>query len=246
MLTHRQVDTLDKDCLALPTMWSQHVIDGLQRTKDHAMTHPYQTPLAYRLDHLCIEEPGLGHPARLWQWPFRLPAFWLHPVPIVGEQSCQILSKPVRQKEGGAVGGQDLRYLMHHGLCHGQRTFTHIDGQHNLLSGSMAIHTQEGERSGRSIASAAVTSLVLTVLSRAKSSSSWTWWTRTSCRMYREKACSCSTASSNHCSTVLGSTSNIRAVPRMPSPSARQARTHTMSSTGARLPCKSVPRVSRK
>ena len=37
-------------------------------------------------------------------------------------------------------------------------------------------------------------------------------------------------------STVLGSTSNTRAVPRMPSPSARHAMTRTMHSTEARLP----------
>ena len=62
------------------------------------------------------------------------------------------------------------------------------------------------------MASAALTSPVLTALSRAKSSSSWTCWTRTSCRTYQEKACSCSAASTNHCSTVLGSTSNTRVV----------------------------------
>jgi hypothetical protein len=46
--------------------------------------------------------------------------------------------------------------------------------------------------------------------------------------------------------TVLGLTSNTRAVPRMPSPSARHATTHTMSSTETRLPWKRVPRGSRK
>src|SRR5712691_9753120 len=50
----------------------------------------------------------------------------------------------------------------------------------------------------------------------------------------------------NNCSTVLGSTSNTRAVSRMPTPSAKHAMTRTMSSTEACLPCKSVPSVSRK
>ena len=85
-----------------------------------------------------------------------------------------------------------------------------------------------------------------TALSKAKSSSNCTCLTRTSCRTCREKACSCSAASTSHCSTVFGSTSNTRAVPRMPKPSARHAMTRTMSSTEVRLPCKSVPRVSRK
>ena len=50
------------------------------------------------------------------------------------------------------------------------------------------------------------------------------------------KGLSCSAASTNHPSTVLGSISNTRAVPRMPKPSARQAMTCTMRSGDERLP----------
>ena len=51
----------------------------------------------------------------------------------------------------------------------------------------------------------------------------------------------CSAASINQCSTVFGSTSNTRAVPRMPKPSARQPITCTMRSTETRLPWNRVP-----
>jgi len=75
-----------------------------------------------------------------------------------------------------------------------------------------------------------------TALSRAKSSSRCTCLTRTSCRTWRENAWSWSAASTHQCRAVFGSTSNTRAVPRIPSPSARHERTRTMRSTEARLP----------
>ena len=56
----------------------------------------------------------------------------------------------------------------------------------------------------------------------------------------------CSAASANQCNTVFGATSKTRAVARIPKPSARQAKTRTMSSTAACLPWKSVPWVSKK
>src|SRR4029453_14906247 len=57
-------------------------------------------------------------------------------------------------------------------------------------------------------------------LRSANNSSSWTWLMCISWRKWRENARRCSAASTSHCSTVLGSTSNTRAVPRIPSPSA--------------------------
>src|SRR5499433_75943 len=116
----------------------------------------------------------------------------------------------------------------------------------NLLSGSSATHTHWGVRSKRAIASASLTSPSFTALRRANNSSSWTWLTCISWRKWRENACRCSAASTNHCNTVLGSTSKTRAVARIPRPSAKQALTRTSSSGATRLPWKSVPRVSRK
>src|ERR1043166_7868772 len=66
----------------VPAMRSQHVIDGLQRTKHHAMTQPYQTPSAHGLDHLRIEQLRQRHPPRLRCGACDLAPWRLHPVPI--------------------------------------------------------------------------------------------------------------------------------------------------------------------
>src|SRR5207342_656271 len=57
------------------------------------------------------------------------------------------------------------------------------------------------------------------------------------CRTYCEKALRWSAASTSHCSTVFGSTSNTRATAQMPRPSAKAPTAHTRSSVGTRLPC---------
>jgi hypothetical protein len=58
----------------------------------------------------------------------------------------------------------------------------------SLVTGSIATHTQCGERDKRWMVSASLTSPALTALSKAKSSSSCTWLTCRSCRKSREKA----------------------------------------------------------
>src|SRR6266446_8570257 len=110
----------------------------------------------------------------------------------------------------------------------------------------MAAHTQCGERERRWIASASLTSPVLTALSRAKSASSRTCVTRTSWRKYCEKATAWSATSTSHANTVFGSTSNTRATARMPKPSASAPTAHTSFSGATRLPCNGVPWVSWK
>src|SRR4030095_4883953 len=116
----------------------------------------------------------------------------------------------------------------------------------SLVTGSMAAQTQCGERERRSTASASLTSPVLTALRRAKSSSSCTCVTCTSCKKYWEKAVACSATSTSHARTVLGSTSNTRATARMPKPSASAPTPHTRTSGATRLPCNGVPWVSWK
>src|SRR5215471_16877793 len=86
----------------------------------------------------------------------------------------------------------------------------------SLVTGSIAVHTQCGARDRRVMASASLTSPACTALSSAKSSSSWTCVTCTSCKKYRAKAVAWSATSTNHCSTVFGSTSKTRATARMP------------------------------
>ena len=80
----------------------------------------------------------------------------------------------------------------------------------NLVTGSMATHTQWGDRGKRWIASASLTSPAFTALSMAKSAPSCPWVTRGSGKNQREKAAAWSTASTNYCSIVFVSTSNIR------------------------------------
>src|SRR5499433_2380979 len=110
----------------------------------------------------------------------------------------------------------------------------------------MAAQTQCGERERRSTASASLTSPVLTALRRAKSSSSCTCVTCTSCKKYCEKAMAWSATSTSQPSIVLGSTSNTRATARMPSPAASAPTAHTSRSGATRVPCNGVPWVSWK
>src|SRR5262249_37609412 len=86
----------------------------------------------------------------------------------------------------------------------------------------MAVHTQYGERSSRLMASSSLISPALRSRSTAYNSSSCSCSRWRSQRKEAEKAYSCSAASTNHCSTVVGATSKTRAVARMPKPSANQ------------------------
>ena len=96
------------------------------------------------------------------------------------------------------------------------------------------------------MASSSLISPALRARNTAYNSSSCSCSRWRSQRKEAEKARSCSAASTSQCNTVLASTSKTRAVARMPKPSARQAKTRTMSSTAACLPWKIVPWVSRK
>src|SRR5215467_16173788 len=82
MLPDDEVEALHEGGIDVPAMRSQHGIDGLQRAKHHAMTHPYQTPSAHGLDHLRREQLRQRHPARLGHWTLCTPAWRLYPLPI--------------------------------------------------------------------------------------------------------------------------------------------------------------------
>src|SRR3954465_1003023 len=62
MLADAEVDPLHEGGVDVPAMWSQHGIDGLQRAKHHAVTHPHQATAAYGLDDLRVEQLGEWHP----------------------------------------------------------------------------------------------------------------------------------------------------------------------------------------
>src|SRR5262249_21762589 len=63
MLADAEVEPLYKGRVDVPTQGSEHVIDGLQGAKHHAVLHVDQAPASPRLDHLRVEQ------LRLWQPP---------------------------------------------------------------------------------------------------------------------------------------------------------------------------------
>ena len=132
--------------------------------------------------------------------------------------------------------------MVDHALRHRERALPDGDRQPQLALGSIAPQTHWGDRSRRSLASAALPSPALTALSSARVRPiALVSPVRRAGRIGRRPG-SCSAASISHCRTVFGSPSNPRAVPRMPRPSARHAMTRTMISTEVRVPGKSVPR----
>src|SRR5439155_4974870 len=68
MLTDAEVDAFDAGRVDLPTRCCEPLLNRLQGAEHDAMTDPHQTPPAYGLDHLCIEQPGSRHPAWFWGW----------------------------------------------------------------------------------------------------------------------------------------------------------------------------------
>src|SRR5215475_4438712 len=116
MLADAQVDALNEGGVDVPTVPGQHLLNSRQRAEDHPMAHPHQAPSAYRLDHLPIEEPGQGYPARLGGWPCGLAARWLDPVAIVRQQGRRVLFEAISQEEGHTARCQDLGHLMHDAL----------------------------------------------------------------------------------------------------------------------------------
>src|SRR5215831_17102280 len=99
------------------------------------MAHAHQAPLAYRLDHLRIEQPGQRHPAWLGRRPLVLAAWWLHPLTEMGEERRGVLLEAVRQEEWHTAGCQHLHDLVDYALRHGQRPVPDVDGQQQFTLG---------------------------------------------------------------------------------------------------------------
>jgi hypothetical protein len=132
MLTDGQVDALHKRGIDLPAACCQHLLDSFHRPEDHTMLDGHEAPAPVRLHHPRLEQPGPRHPARLGRWTFGLAAWRLHPVPIMGQQGCHVLAKAIGEKQWGAVRGHDLRDMMDHTLCHGERPITDVDREQQL------------------------------------------------------------------------------------------------------------------
>src|SRR6266540_7413345 len=66
MLADREIDALHEGGIDLPTVYREHLLDGLKGPKHHTVCDADQALAAHGLDHLRIEQLGQGHPAWLW------------------------------------------------------------------------------------------------------------------------------------------------------------------------------------
>src|SRR5262249_49672126 len=129
MLADTEVEALNEGGVDLPAAGRQHLLDGLQRAEHDPVSHADQTAPPHCLDHLRIEEFRQWHPARLRRRPFVLTAWWLDPLPIMREQSHEILPKAIGETQGGAVGRQDLRDMVDKALRHRERAIPDVERQ---------------------------------------------------------------------------------------------------------------------
>src|SRR5215813_1223050 len=171
MLAKIQGESFEKRRIELPPALGQNRLDGLGRAEDDGVCHPHEAPSPVGLDHRRIEQRGLRHPSQPGPWAFGLAAPEVHPLAIVRHERSERVPQPVRQTQRGAVWSQYLGDLMKEPLRQSQGALPHVNGQAELQTGSIATHTQGGERARRSIASASLTSPSWTALSKANSSS---------------------------------------------------------------------------
>src|SRR5262249_3734393 len=82
-----------------------------------------------------VEQLWEWHPTWLGGRAVHLPAWWLHPLPIVPQQGRQILPKSVGEKQRGTVGSQDLGNMVDKALRHGERVLPDVDRQQQFTLG---------------------------------------------------------------------------------------------------------------
>src|SRR5215510_12604734 len=95
MLADSEVDSLHKGGVDVPTKRSQEVIDGLEEAKHPTELHSDETSPSHGFDHVRLEQLRQGHPTRLGGRAWRLPAWWLYPLPVVGQQGGHVLAKAI-------------------------------------------------------------------------------------------------------------------------------------------------------
>src|SRR5262245_1906632 len=84
MLAKAEIDSLHKGSIDLPAQRAQYLIDGLDRAKHHAGTHPGPPASPHGLDGLRIAQLGQWHPPGLGSKPGGLasgggsPGEWPH------------------------------------------------------------------------------------------------------------------------------------------------------------------------
>src|SRR6266496_1660476 len=99
MLADGQVEALHERRVDLPATGRKHLLDRLKRAEHDAVADADQTPPAYGLDDLRIEQLRQGHPAGRGRGTFGLATRELYPLPVVGEQRGQIVFEPIGEKQ---------------------------------------------------------------------------------------------------------------------------------------------------
>jgi len=237
MVAHRTVRPCHERRVDLPAERLQHPVDSGQGADDHAGPHADHASSSIGRDHLGIAHVRQRPPAGLRRGACRPRARGLHPGAHGGPQRRAVILEPIGEHAGPAARGQHLNDLIDQPLRPGQGTRAHVDRSQACA--------RRGERSRRSLASAAVIWPALTTVSTAEHASRWTWLPCTSCSRAREPASRWSAASIHHASMGFGSTVHTRATARMPSPSAKAPTAHTTRSGATRGPCMGGPCVSR-
>jgi len=83
MLAQIQIEALDKACVDLPPSLGQDRLDGLCRAEDDTVCDPDDAPAPVALDHLRIEQPGPGHPARFGLRPCVMATLGVNPLAVM-------------------------------------------------------------------------------------------------------------------------------------------------------------------
>src|SRR5215475_12855501 len=73
---------------------SQHLLDRLTRAEDHPVLHLDHALTLVQLDHLRIEQPRQGPPARLGCWALGPLTLWLVPHAEMAQDGGQVALKP--------------------------------------------------------------------------------------------------------------------------------------------------------
>ena len=89
-----------------------------------------------------------------------MPPRRLHPVPIVGEQGRQVLSKSIGQKQRRTVGRQYLGDVVDEALCHGLGTLADVD-RHQQFGHRIDGHPDPVRRAGQAFDRLGLTDLTL-------------------------------------------------------------------------------------
>src|SRR5262245_33619694 len=163
-LSQTQIEPFHKRRVDVPAAGGQDLLHGGLCAEDDAVLHLHEPPPSHSFHPLRIEQLSKRPPARFGHWASSLASRWLHSVPEMRHDGSEGMRVPITQKERHTPRRYQLRDLMQYGLRHCQVRSPTWTLSSTLVSGSIAVQTQWGDRESRSIASAALISPSLTAL----------------------------------------------------------------------------------